>query len=42
MGGIYKELREFFKYRKACINIKNNYSKCFLWSILAYINPERD
>ena len=42
VGGTYKELPEFVKNKKACINIKNNDNKCFLWSILAYLHPAND
>ena len=35
-GGSYVELPEQIKNKKACINIKNDDNKCFLWSLLAF------
>ena len=42
MGDTYKKIHEIFKNSKACINIKNNYNKSFLWSILAYLHPAKN
>ena len=38
-GRSYIELPEFIQNKKACINIKNEDNKCFLWSVLAHIFP---
>ena len=35
MGGLYIKLPNFIKNKKACVNIKNNDNKCFLWCLLA-------
>lgn len=35
-GGSYVELPEKIKNKQACINIKNDDDKCFLWSLLAF------
>lgn len=45
-GSSYIELPELIAVRKACINVKNNDQKCFLWSLLSaifpvQINPQR-
>ena len=34
-GGSFVELPEKIKNKKACVNIKNNDDKCFLWSLIA-------
>jgi hypothetical protein len=38
-GKSYMELPEWILNKQACINIKNDDDKCFLWSVLAYIHP---
>ena len=35
----YMELPYWIKSKKACVNIKNQDEKCFLWSILAALHP---
>jgi hypothetical protein len=35
-GGSYIELPEKIKNKQACVNIKNDDNKCFLWSLLAF------
>jgi hypothetical protein len=34
-GGSFVELPENIKNKRACVNIKNNDDKCFLWSLIA-------
>lgn len=36
LGGSYVELPLKIKNKQACVNIKNDDNKCFLWSLLAY------
>ena len=45
-GGTYMDLPKFIADKKACINVKNNDNKCFMWSLLAATfsadkNPQR-
>lgn len=35
IGGSFVELPQKIKNKKACVNIKNNDEKCFLWSLIA-------
>ena len=35
VGGLYIELPDFIKNKKACVNIQNDDKKCFLWCLLA-------
>ena len=39
VGVTYQELPEFVKLKKVVLKKKNNDTKCFLWSILAYFHP---
>ena len=39
-GSSYIDLPQRIKNKKAIINIKNKDDKCFLWSILRYLNPK--
>ena len=41
-GSSYIETPEFLFRKKAIINIKNEDKKCFLWSVLAHIHPQRN
>ena len=36
LGGSYVDLPLKIKNKQACVNIKNDDNKCFLWSLLAY------
>ena len=38
-GETYIPLPEFLQKKKAIINLQNKDNKCFLWSILRYLNP---
>lgn len=39
----YKPLPPNIANKKACINVKNNDDKCFMWSVLAFLHPpQRD
>lgn len=38
-GSSYVELPQVIKNKKAVVNIRNNDQKCFLWSLLAALNP---
>jgi len=38
-GSRYTNLPEWIKNKQCCINIKNEDNKCFIWSILAALNP---
>ena len=40
-AGSYIELPQELKNRKAIINMKNQDDKCFMWSVLRALNPER-
>jgi hypothetical protein len=42
IGGSYIELPDFIKNKKACVNIKNNDDKCFIWCILAYFHYNKE
>ena len=42
VGGSYIELPDYIKNKKACINIKNDDDKCFIWCILAYFNYNKE
>ena len=38
----YLPLPKVIKDKKACINIKNDDQKCFLWSVLASLHPQSE
>lgn len=38
-GSSYVELPQVIKNKKAVVNVKNHAQKCFLWSILAALQP---
>ena len=40
-GGSYISLPEFIRKKKSIINIQNKDNKCFLWSILRYLHPDK-
>ena len=42
IGGSYIELPDFIKNKKACVNIKNNDDKCFIWCILSYFHYNKE
>ena len=41
-GTSYVPLPGFIQNKKCCVNIKNNDTKCFLWSILASLYPAKN
>ena len=42
VGGSYIELPDFIKNKKACVNIKNDDNKCFIWCLLAFYHYNTD
>ena len=38
-GSSYIELPKFIQNKKACLNVKNNDEKCFLYSVILHDNP---
>jgi len=38
-GSSYIDLPKWIKDKKACVNVKNNDNKCFLWAIASALNP---
>ena len=42
VGGSYIELPDFIKNKKACVNIKNEDDKCFIWCLLAFFHHNTD
>nr|XP_015923625.2 uncharacterized protein LOC107451906 [Parasteatoda tepidariorum] len=41
-GSTFIKLPEFIEKKKAVINVRNNDSKCFMWSVLAALHPQID
>jgi len=40
-GSSYFEAPEYIKNKKCIINVKNNDQKCFIWSVLAALYPQK-
>lgn len=40
-GRSYIDLPEWVRNKQACINVQNNDDKCFLWSVLAALHPQK-